>query len=339
MKANFSLILTLAATMLSGCASTGDPASDQPLPLNPGTYVSSDDRQVWVFWENGMFEHSVTTGEGDSAELQFDWGQWHNLNGMGVATARGAETTRYFLDVTSTDSVVLKGSSVTDPSVLNREDDAEPLDAEREMAICFMTQADAPLAYEPLTRRNWPVQMAGAFPELEAAYRESGLEPPRRLPMQVTGHWVLDDAPEGFGDILYLKASALDALGESGANHCPQASLQETYWVLKKLGNELIEPDKGKRAIHIVFGEDRKVAGLAGCNRFSGAYTRRQDDLSMGPLAATRMMCPERGETENALFLALDRTERFAIEGETLMLMTADGKVLAEFEQQSLPAS
>lgn len=359
MKASFSLPMTLAmAAVISGCASTGDPAGNQPLPLSPGTYVSPDERQVWVFWENGMFERSAMEGEEtgsgeqtntgersgpgqeairEAAELQFDWGQWHDLNGMGVAIARGGRSPRYFLDVESEDRATLKGSGTTDPAVLVRDDDAEPLETPRPMAICFMTQADAPLAYEPLTRRNWPVQMTEAYPQLEAAYLESGLEPPQRLPMRVSGHWVLDDAPDGAGDALFLRALKLEALGEPGGAHCPQVSLQGTYWVLNKLGNELIEPDKGKRQAHIIFGEDRKVSGLAGCNRFSGPFTRRQDDLTLGPLAATRMMCPERAEIENAFFAVLERTERFAVESETLLLMTRDGKVLAEFEAGDLP--
>lgn len=332
---SLSLALSVTAAILSGCASMGEQAEDRPLPLYPGTYISSDDSQVWVFWENGMFEHSAGSGDG-SAVPQLDWGQWHDLNGMGVAIARGGRGGRYFLDVVSSETVALKRSEVTEPATLLREDDAEPLETDRPMAICFMTRADAPLAYEPLTRRNWPVQMEAAYPELEAAYLESGLEPPARLPMQVTAHWVMDDAPDRGGEALFLRASALDALGEPGAGACPQVALQDTYWVLKKLGKELIEPEKGKRAVHIIFGEDRKVSGLAGCNRFSSAYTRRKDDLALGPVAATRMMCPDRADIENALFLVLDRTERFAIEGQTLLLMTEDGKVLAEFEAGTL---
>ncbi|BES70527.1 hypothetical protein RE428_15450 [Marinobacter nanhaiticus D15-8W] len=348
MKANVSLPITLLiASALSGCAINGSQPGDQPLPLNPGTYVSSDERQVWVFWENGMFERSAIGGEetesgepgsaNDAApQPQFDWGQWHDLNGMGVAIARGGQASRYFLDVASDDTATLKGSSVTGPVNLVREDDVEPLETPRPMAICFMTQADAPLAYEPLTRRNYPVQMAEAYPQLEAAYLESGLQPPQRLPIQVSGHWVLDDAPDGVGDVLFLRAANLEALGKAGAGICPQVALQGTYWVLRKLGNEHIETDRGKRAIHVTFGADGKVSGLAGCNRFSGPFTRSKDDLQLGPLAATRMMCPERAETENAFFVALERTERFAIEGETLLLMTDDGKILAEFEAGDL---
>lgn len=356
MKASFSLPATLVmAALLSGCAATGEQAGDQPLPLNPGTYVSSDDRQVWVFWENGMFERSTISGvdaeSGDeadhsdgagseaAAEPRFDWGQWHNLNGMGVAIARGGQASRYFLDVESGDTATLKSSGVTGPAALVREDDAEPLETPRPMAVCFMTQADAPLAYEPLTRRNWPVQMTEAYPQLESAYLESGLEPPQRLPMQVSGHWVMDDAPDGAGDVLFLRAVKLAAIGQPGPANCPQASLQRTYWVLSKLGNEHIEPEKGKRDIHIVFGEDGRVSGLAGCNRFGGPYSRKKDDIEFGPLAATRMMCPDRADTENTLFMVFDRTERFAIEGNRLLLMTQDGKVLAEFEQGNLPSA
>ncbi|WP_148863590.1 META domain-containing protein [Marinobacter fonticola] len=336
MKASLSLpvVLFSVAGLMAGCASKGpvDGGGDRTLPLSPGTYTSEDERQVWAFWENGMFERSIVRDETAEADPQFDWGQWHDINGMGVAIARGGDASRYFLDVQSAEAVTLKRSESADASVLYREDDAEPLETERPMTVCFMTQADAPLAYEPRTRRNWPVQMEAAYPQLEAAYSGSGLQPPARLPMQVTAHWIMDDAPEGSGDVLYLRAVALDAIMEPGEENCPQVGLQKTYWVLKTLGNESIEPVQGKRDVHIVFDAERKLSGLAGCNRFSGPYARSKDSLALGPLASTRMMCPDRAGTENALFVALDRTQRFAIEGETLLLMTEDGKVLAQFQ-------
>ena len=42
----------------------------------------------------------------------------------------------------------------------------------------------------------------------------------------------------------------------------------------------------------IEFGADR-LSGRAGCNRFSGTYSITGDRLAVGPLATTRMACPE----------------------------------------------
>jgi heat shock protein HslJ len=47
-----------------------------------------------------------------------------------------------------------------------------------------------------------------------------------------------------------------------------------------------------------------RVAGFAGCNRFSGAYTFAAERLEIGELAATRMACAEPAMSIEAAFLA-----------------------------------
>ena len=39
--------------------------------------------------------------------------------------------------------------------------------------------------------------------------------------------------------------------------------------------------------------DDGSVSGKSGCNGFAGASTATADQLSFGPLAATKMACPE----------------------------------------------
>lgn len=44
----------------------------------------------------------------------------------------------------------------------------------------------------------------------------------------------------------------------------------------------------------IEFGVDGRVAGVSGCNRFTGPYEAKgKDKVRIGPLATTRKMCPE----------------------------------------------
>ena len=43
--------------------------------------------------------------------------------------------------------------------------------------------------------------------------------------------------------------------------------------------------------ITAVFSADDTVSGSAGCNRFSGRYTRNAERLSFSPLATTKMAC------------------------------------------------
>jgi heat shock protein HslJ len=197
-----------------------------------------------------------------------------------------------------------------------------------------MTLADAPMAYEPRTRRHFPVLMADAYPLLEQAYRESGLRPPAHLPVVIQGRWALAKAPDSPDKKLHLKIAAVEKIIPGKPTFCPLANLTETFWALESLNGQAITTGEGQREINLRLRQNGDVFGLAGCNRFSGAYQRRADNLSFGKLATTRMMCPDRGDLEDRYLEMLETVRRFAIEGETLYLMDDAGRDLAIFESR-----
>jgi heat shock protein HslJ len=70
--------------------------------------------------------------------------------------------------------------------------------------------------------------------------------------------------------------------------------------------------ETGKSARFVQFRSDGKVGGHSGCNRFMGTYTQKDDALTMGPLATTRMACqPEVMERERQFLTMLSKV-RFA---------------------------
>jgi heat shock protein HslJ len=78
------------------------------------------------------------------------------------------------------------------------------------------------------------------------------------------------------------------------------------------------------------FGVDGRVAGSAGCNRYSGAYAVESESLSFGPAAATRRMCaePERVmEQESEFLAALGTVASWSVQAERLQLRTAEGSL------------
>ncbi|MBP7001425.1 META domain-containing protein [Amaricoccus sp.] len=82
------------------------------------------------------------------------------------------------------------------------------------------------------------------------------------------------------------------------------------------------------------FGADGALTGSGGCNRFSGTYTIDGDTLTIGPVAATRMACPEPAmSAEAALFRALAAAASFSRDGADLNLLDGDGVPLAAFAQ------
>jgi len=94
-----------------------------------------------------------------------------------------------------------------------------------------------------------------------------------------------------------------------------------------------------------VFGADGTLAGSAGCNNYHASYevedaSAAEGEISIGPAASTRKMCPEPEgvmEQEAQYLAALEMAEVFRIEGDRLQLRTAEGALVADYrvKQQS----
>jgi putative lipoprotein len=109
------------------------------------------------------------------------------------------------------------------------------------------------------------------------------------------------------------------------------APLAGSEWRPTRIGGIEIAEDAG---IFIGFGDDGKVHGSGGCNRFSGSYAVDGDKISIGPLAATRMFCLDPAmASETLLFGALARATRFARDGIDLTLSDDAGALLAQLAQ------
>ena len=86
--------------------------------------------------------------------------------------------------------------------------------------------------------------------------------------------------------------------------------------------------------VSAVFGDDGRVTGSGGCNRFGGPYTFDGETLAIGPLATTRKACPGPegvGEQESAYFAALGRVATWLIREGRLQLRAADGALQVEY--------
>lgn len=111
----------------------------------------------------------------------------------------------------------------------------------------------------------------------------------------------------------------------------PDSSLTETYWKAVTLSGEAVLVKEGARETHLVLKQsDSQVKGFSGCNNFFGAYTVEQDSLRFGPLASTRMACPDL-EQETLFLQALSKTTRFLIEGESLTFFNEEGAEILRF--------
>ena len=89
--------------------------------------------------------------------------------------------------------------------------------------------------------------------------------------------------------------------------------------------------ETGRTAPFVQFRSDSVVGGSSGCNRFTGTYTQKDEELTLGPLASTRMACPPEIMGREQQFLTMLGNVRYA-EADHLKLTLKDGngEVLAE---------
>jgi heat shock protein HslJ len=85
---------------------------------------------------------------------------------------------------------------------------------------------------------------------------------------------------------------------------------------------------------------DGTVSGKA-CNNYNGAFTEDGTALTIGPLATTRMMCPEAGvmDQETAYLAALQAATVFSLDGSVLTLRDAKGATQVTANPAAAPAS
>jgi heat shock protein HslJ len=71
-----------------------------------------------------------------------------------------------------------------------------------------------------------------------------------------------------------------------------QAPLTNTTWTLSSYGeSDSLQPLPAGTLITASFSEDGVLAGSAGCNTYATSYTAQDGDLSLQPVASTKMIC------------------------------------------------
>ena len=89
--------------------------------------------------------------------------------------------------------------------------------------------------------------------------------------------------------------------------------------------------------ITVNFGEDGRLSGSDGCNRFSTSYTVDGDSITIAPSGASTMMaCPEPVMKQAQAFVtALGSAATYAVEGASLTLNDSAGTAVATFDAVS----
>ena len=79
------------------------------------------------------------------------------------------------------------------------------------------------------------------------------------------------------------------------------------------------------------FGSEGELVGHGGCNRYFSTYKLSENTIEIGPIAATRMACPDPAMEHERLFLqALQNARQIARNGTDLWLNDAAGNPLVQ---------
>ena len=84
------------------------------------------------------------------------------------------------------------------------------------------------------------------------------------------------------------------------------------------------------------FSKDGNLSGNSGCNNYNGTYTVNGNQITIGPLASTRMLCndPSGVMDQEAQYLAaLQTATTYQIDNDVLVLRTKDGALAADFSK------
>jgi putative lipoprotein len=129
------------------------------------------------------------------------------------------------------------------------------------------------------------------------------------------------------------KASSPAKGGGIAETQLVHPSVENTDWKLTRLGEESVAAASQEKEPHFILNsENHRVTGSGGCNRLTGSYELKGDQLKFNQMAGTMMACIEGMDTEKAFLDALTQTKTWKISGQQLELFDAGGKLLATFD-------
>ena len=123
-----------------------------------------------------------------------------------------------------------------------------------------------------------------------------------------------------------LAALLVSALAACASPPPPrEASLVTGLWRIEQARSE---PLLDKRHARLVFEPDGRLGGHTSCNVMSASYSLKGDQLTIGPVATTRMACPElQREQEDRVLTALELVATARVRADGLLeLRDADGR-------------
>ncbi|OBU18563.1 hypothetical protein AYY19_01450 [Photobacterium aquimaris] len=124
------------------------------------------------------------------------------------------------------------------------------------------------------------------------------------------------------------------APSQNTAPQADQPTLAGPQWQLVTLSGQTVQPGAGGNNAFIQFDTTTNtVSGFSGCNNFHGALTAQTPTtLTIGQAAATRKMCMEGMELEQAFLAALPEITSYSINNDILSVKDNNANTIATFK-------
>ena len=105
----------------------------------------------------------------------------------------------------------------------------------------------------------------------------------------------------------------------------PPGKMQGIVWRAEKLTDQYVPQQLNVR---VIFDQNDRLYGFAGCNNFNGNYKQRSSQLSIQPLVSTRKFCADSSALEQQFTRSLQSADRAEVNGNKLQLFKNNQLIL-----------
>lgn len=115
--------------------------------------------------------------------------------------------------------------------------------------------------------------------------------------------------------------------------------LQNKTWIMTHIGATEYKIDPSAQNIPSIqfHANDMRVSGTDGCNRLMANYMIKGNQISFGPMAGTKMMCPDTMELSSKYTEALSKVAGYQVYGHTLKLLDRHGNIVLKYVSAMQP--
>jgi heat shock protein HslJ len=124
-----------------------------------------------------------------------------------------------------------------------------------------------------------------------------------------------------------------DDSGSNGGGTQDPAALEGQSWILTQMlsaggQTQILDVDVSAEF------DGTAISGNAGCNSYHASYEASGNEISFGPVAGTKMACPEAETSTEARYLQLlEGVATFETSGRSMSMSDGDGTPVLQFMQ------